>query len=295
MSIRAEHLNHIYGDGTVYEQYALRDVNFEIQDGEFVGLIGHTGSGKSTLIQHLNGLLKASSGAIYYNGENIYGEGYDMRALRSKVGLVFQYPEHQLFEVDVFSDVCFGPKNQGLSKEEIEERAKDALRQVGLDEKFWEQSPFELSGGQKRRVAIAGVLAMKPEVLILDEPTAGLDPKGRDEILDELTALHRDKHMTIILVSHSMEDIARYADRIMVMNHGEKVFDGPPRQVFHHYRELERIGLAAPQITYIIHELRDHGVPIDPDLITVEEARDAILALLGKAEEKEEKGKDKAE
>lgn len=295
MSIRAEHLNHIYGDGTVYEQYALRDVNFEIQDGEFVGLIGHTGSGKSTLIQHLNGLLKASSGAIYYNGENIYGEGYDMRALRSKVGLVFQYPEHQLFEVDVFSDVCFGPKNQGLSKEEIEERAKDALRQVGLDEKFWEQSPFELSGGQKRRVAIAGVLAMKPEVLILDEPTAGLDPKGRDEILDELTALHRDKHMTIILVSHSMEDIARYADRIMVMNHGEKVFDGPPRQVFHHYRELERIGLAAPQITYIIHELRDHGVPIDPDLITVEEARDAILALFGKAEEKEEKGKDKAE
>ena len=295
MSIRAEHLNHIYGDGTVYEQYALRDVNFEIQDGEFVGLIGHTGSGKSTLIQHLNGLLKASSGAIYYNGENIYGEGYDMRALRSKVGLVFQYPEHQLFEVDVFSDVCFGPKNQGLSKEEIEERAKDALRQVGLDEKFWEQSPFELSGGQKRRVAIAVVLAMKPEVLILDEPTAGLDPKGRDEILDELTALHRDKHMTIILVSHSMEDIARYADRIMVMNHGEKVFDGPPRQVFHHYRELERIGLAAPQITYIIHELRDHGVPIDPDLITVEEARDAILALLGKAEEKEEKGKDKAE
>ena len=295
MSIRAEHLNHIYGDGTVYEQYALRDVNFEIQDGEFVGLIGHTGSGKSTLIQHLNGLLKASSGAIYYNGENIYGEGYDMRALRSKVGLVFQYPEHQLFEVDVFSDVCFGPKNQGLSKEEIEERAKDALRQVGLDEKFWEQSPFELSGGQKRRVAIAGVLAMKPEVLILDEPTAGLDPKGRDEILDELTALHRDKHMTIILVSHSMEDIARYADRIMVMNHGEKVFDGPPRQVFHHYRELERIGLASPQITYIIHELRDHGVPIDPDLITVEEARDAILALLGKAEEKEEKGKDKAE
>lgn len=295
MSIRAEHLNHIYGDGTVYEQYALRDVNFEIQDGEFVGLIGHTGSGKSTLIQHLNGLLKASSGAIYYNGENIYGEGYDMRALRSKVGLVFQYPEHQLFEVDVFSDVSFGPKNQGLSREEIEERAKDALRQVGLDEKFWEQSPFELSGGQKRRVAIAGVLAMKPEVLILDEPTAGLDPKGRDEILDELTALHRDKHMTIILVSHSMEDIARYADRIMVMNHGEKVFDGPPRQVFHHYRELERIGLAAPQITYIIHELRDHGVPIDPDLITVEEARDAILALLGKAEEKEEKGKDKAE
>ena len=295
MSIRAEHLNHIYGEGTVYEQYALRDVNFEIQDGEFVGLIGHTGSGKSTLIQHLNGLLKASSGAIYYNGENIYGEGYDLRALRSKVGLVFQYPEHQLFEVDVFSDVCFGPKNQGLSKEEVEERAKDALHQVGLDEKLWEQSPFELSGGQKRRVAIAGVLAMKPEVLILDEPTAGLDPKGRDEILDELASLHRDRHMTIILVSHSMEDIARYADRIMVMNHGEKVFDGPPREVFRHYRELEKIGLAAPQITYIVHELRDYGVPIEEDLITVEEARDAILALLGKTQEKEEKGKDRAE
>ena len=295
MSIKIEHVSHLYGEGEAFEKKALNDVTLEIPDGQFLGVIGHTGSGKSTLIQHLNGLLKATSGTIYYNNEDIYQENYDMKKLRSKVGLVFQYPEHQLFEVDVFSDVCFGPKNQGLSKEEIEERAKDALRQVGLDEKFWEQSPFELSGGQKRRVAIAGVLAMKPEVLILDEPTAGLDPKGRDEILDELTALHRDKHMTIILVSHSMEDIARYADRIMVMNHGEKVFDGPPRQVFHHYRELERIGLAAPQITYIIHELRDHGVPIDPDLITVEEARDAILALLGKAEEKEEKGKDKAE
>lgn len=295
MSLKLEHVQYTYSPSTAYEIHALKDINLEIPDGQFIGLIGHTGSGKSTLVQHLNGLVKPTSGHIYFNGEDIYAEGYDMRKLRSKVGLVFQYPEHQLFEVDVFSDVCFGPKNQGLSKEEIEERAKDALRQVGLDEKFWEQSPFELSGGQKRRVAIAGVLAMKPEVLILDEPTAGLDPKGRDEILDELTALHRDKHMTIILVSHSMEDIARYADRIMVMNHGEKVFDGPPRQVFHHYRELERIGLAAPQITYIIHELRDHGVPIDPDLITVEEARDAILALLGKAEEKEEKGKDKAE
>ena len=280
MSIRAEHLNYLYGAGTVYEQYALKDVSFEISDGEFVGLIGHTGSGKSTLIQHLNGLLRAASGALYYNGENIYQEGYDMKALRSKVGLVFQYPEHQLFEVDVFSDVCFGPKNQGLSKEDVEQRAREALTQVGLPERLWSQSPFELSGGQKRRVAIAGVLAMRPEVLILDEPTAGLDPKGRDEILDEISALHRDRHMTIILVSHSMEDVARYADRLMVMNQGEKLFDGPPKAVFRHYKELERIGLAAPQITYIVQELRENGVPISDDITTVEEAKQAILKLL---------------
>ena len=280
MAIRAEHLNFLYGEGTVYEQYALKDVNFEIEDGQFIGLIGHTGSGKSTLIQHLNGLLRASSGALYYNGENIYQDGYDMKKLRSKVGLVFQYPEHQLFEVDVFSDVCFGPRNQGLEKKEIEQRAREALQQVGLEERFWTQSPFELSGGQKRRVAIAGVLAMKPEVLILDEPTAGLDPKGRDEILDEIAALHREKKMTIILVSHSMEDVARYADRIMVMNHGEKVFDAPPKEVFRHYRELEQIGLAAPQITYIVHSLRDHGVPVADDITTVEEAKEAILELL---------------
>lgn len=213
MSIRAEHLTYLYGEGTAFEQYALKDVSFEIGDGEFIGLIGHTGSGKSTLIQHLNGLLRASSGKIYYNGEDIDQEGYDRRNLRSKVGLVFQYPEHQLFEVDVLSDVCFGPKNQGLSREEAQVRAKEALMQVGLEERFWDQSPFELSGGQKRRVAIAGVLAMQPEVLILDEPTAGLDPRGRDEILEEIAGLHRDKGMTIVLVSHSMEDIARYADR----------------------------------------------------------------------------------
>lgn len=286
MSIKAEHLNYIYGEGTAFEQYALKDVSFEIGDGQFIGLIGHTGSGKSTLIQHLNGLLRATSGTIYYQGEDIYQNGYDMKALRSKVGLVFQYPEHQLFEVDVFSDVCFGPKNQGLSKEEIEQRAREALRLVGLEKKYWEQSPFELSGGQKRRVAIAGVLAMKPEVLILDEPTAGLDPKGRDEILEELAALHREKHMTIILVSHSMEDIARYADRIMVMNRGEKVFDAPPKEVFLHYKELEEIGLAAPQITYIVQQLKEHGVPIAEDITTVEEAKMAILTLLRKGEGK---------
>ena len=284
MSIRAEHVNYIYGQGTAFEQYALKDVSFEIGDGEFVGLIGHTGSGKSTLIQHLNGLIRATDGAIYYNGENIYQDGYDMKALRSKVGLVFQYPEHQLFEVDVFSDVCFGPKNLGITGEALKERAAEALLQVGLEEKYWEQSPFELSGGQKRRVAIAGVLAMHPDVLILDEPTAGLDPKGRDEILDQISALHQEKGMTIILVSHSMEDIARYADRIIVMNHGEKVFDAPPKEVFGHYRELEKIGLAAPQITYIIHGLREHGVPIADDITTVSEAKDVILALLKKGE-----------
>ncbi len=277
MAIKVEHIDHIYGAGTAFEQYALRDVSFTIEDGEFVGLIGHTGSGKSTLIQHLNGLLRASSGQIYYNGESIYEDGYDMKALRGKVGLVFQYPEHQLFEADVFSDVCFGPRNLGLSKEEIDARAREALEQVGLDEKFYGQSPFELSGGQKRRVAIAGVLAMHPEVLILDEPTAGLDPRGRDEILEEISDLHQKKGMTVVLVSHSMEDMARYAGRLLVMNHGEKVFDGTPKEVFRHYRELEAMGLAAPQVTYIVHELREQGVEIPQDLTTVEEARDAIL------------------
>ncbi len=275
--IKVEHLNHIYGQGTAFEQYALKDVNFTIEDGEFIGLIGHTGSGKSTLIQHLNGLLKASSGTISYNGENIDREGCDKKVLRSKVGLVFQYPEHQLFEIDVFTDVCFGPKNLGLSREEVETRAKEALEQVGLDEHFYRQSPFELSGGQKRRVAIAGVLAMKPEVLILDEPTAGLDPRGRDEILDEISLLHKQNKMTIILVSHSMEDMAKYADRLLVMNHGELAFDGKPREVFRHYKELEKMGLAAPQITYIVQELREGGAAISADLTTVKEARDAIL------------------
>lgn len=286
MSIRAEHINYIYGASTAFEQYALKDVSFTIEDGQFIGLIGHTGSGKSTLIQHLNGLLRASSGTIYYNGEDIDRDGYDRKALRSRVGLVFQYPEHQLFEVDVFSDVCFGPKNQGLDRETVEARAREALRQVGLPEKLWEQSPFELSGGQKRRVAIAGVLAMQPEVLILDEPTAGLDPRGRDEILDEIFSLHRERGFTVILVSHSMEDIARYADRIMVMNSGELMFDAPPKEVFRHYRELEKIGLAAPQITYIVHDLKEHGVPIADDITTVDEAKTAILKLLGKDDRK---------
>lgn len=280
MGIKVSNLNYVYGQGTAFEQHALKNINFEIKDGEFIGLIGHTGSGKSTLIQHLNGLIRATSGEIFYNGENIYKEGFSMKALRSKVGLVFQYPEHQLFEVDVFSDVCFGPKNQKLPKEEIESRAKEALNQVGLDESFYGQSPFELSGGQKRRTAIAGVLAMKPAVLILDEPTAGLDPKGRDEILDQIQRLHREQGLTIILVSHSMEDIAKYVDRIMVMDHGEQVFDDTPKEVFKQYKKLEAIGLAAPQITYIIHRLREHGIEISDTITTVEEAKEAILHIL---------------
>ena len=279
MSIEVRNLSHIYGEGTIFEQYALKNVDLTIGDGEFIGLIGHTGSGKSTLIQHLNGLLRASSGDILYNGESIYREGYSMKELRSHVGLVFQYPEHQLFEVDVFSDVCFGPKNLGLSQEEVEARAREALTLVGLDESFYKQSPFELSGGQKRRAAIAGVLAMKPEVLILDEPTAGLDPQGREDILGLVAKLHREQGMTVILVSHSMEDVARYVSRLVVMNHGEKVFDGTPKEVFRHYKELEAIGLAAPQITYVVHALKEQGIPIDEDITTVEEARDAILAI----------------
>lgn len=282
MSIRTEHLNYIYSAGTAFERQALSDVSLEFPDGQFVGLIGHTGSGKSTLIQHLNGLLCATSGAVYYNGENIYAEGFDMRGLRSHVGLVFQYPEHQLFETDVFTDVCFGPKNLGLSKEETESRAYEALRQVGLKEKYYRMSPFELSGGQKRRAAIAGILAMEPEVLILDEPTAGLDPKGRDDILDQVANLHATRRITVVLVSHSMEDIARYVERIIVMNHGRVMFDDTPRQVFSHYRELEQVGLAAPQVTYLMHGLREKGWEVPADAITVQEAAHGILSALGR-------------
>ena len=277
MSIKLENLNFVYGQGTVYEKQALTDISLEIPSGRFVGIIGHTGSGKSTLIQHLNGLMKATSGDILYDGQSIYAEGYDMRKLRSQVGLVFQYPEHQLFEVDVISDVCFGPKNQGLSEEESEKNAREALELVGFPEKYYKQSPFELSGGQKRRVAIAGVLAMKPKVLILDEPTAGLDPKGRDEILDQIAKLHKETGMTVVLVSHSMEDVARYVDRIIVMNKGEKMLDSTPKEVFRHYKELEEVGLAAPQVTYVMHDLKDRGFDVSPDATTIEEAADEIM------------------
>lgn len=282
MSIKIEHLNYVYSEGTAYEKHALKDICLEIPHGEFVGIIGHTGSGKSTLIQHLNGLIKGTSGAIYYNGKNIYQDGYDMRALRSQVGLVFQYPEHQLFEIDVLTDVCFGPKNQGLSQQECEARAMEALKLVGLKEKYYKSSPFELSGGQKRRVAIAGVLAMRPKVLVLDEPTAGLDPKGRDEILDQIAYLHKESDLTVILVSHSMEDIARYADRLIVMNSGEVMYNDTPKNVFAHYQELEKVGLAAPQVTYIMHDLKMKGFPVGVTATTVEEAADEIMHALGR-------------
>ena len=280
MSIKLEHINYIYSAGTAYEKHALKDVNLEIRDGEFVGVIGHTGSGKSTLIQHLNGLLKASSGALYFNGRNVYEEGYPMKELRSQVGLVFQHPEYQLFEADVMTDVCFGPKNQGLSPEECKERAMEALKLVGLKEKYYQSSPFELSGGQKRRATIAGVLAMRPKVLVLDEPTAGLDPKGRDEILGQIASLHKASGLTVILVSHSMEDIARYADRIIVMDHGKVRYNDTPKHVFTHYMELEKMGLAAPQVTYIMHDLREHGLSVTTDVTTVEEAADQIMQAL---------------
>ncbi len=275
--MKLENVSFTYSPNTAYEIHALKNINLEIREGEFIGLIGHTGSGKSTLVQHFNGLMKATSGAIYYNDENIYSEGYSMKELRSKVGLVFQYPEHQLFEVDVLTDVCFGPKNQGLPAEEVEKRARKALQLVGLKEKYYKQSPFELSGGQKRRVAIAGVLAMEPDVLILDEPTAGLDPKGRDEILEQLKRIHEERHITIILVSHSMEDVAKYVGRIIVMNQGEVMYDGTPKEVFSHYKELENVGLAAPQVTYIMHALADKGFDVDVNATTIEEATEEIF------------------
>ncbi len=278
--LKLDHVTYTYNPGTVYEMHALKDVNLDIHQGEFIGIIGHTGSGKSTLIQHFNGLIRPTSGKITFEGDEIWAEGYPLRSLRSQVGLVFQYPEHQLFETDVLTDVCFGPKNQGLSKEACEARAREALAHVGLEEKFFNKSPFELSGGQKRRVAIAGVLAMNPKVLILDEPTAGLDPKGRDEILDQIAQLHETRGITILLVSHSMEDIAKYVDRIIVMNQGVKTFDDVPKHVFSHYKELEAIGLAAPQITYMMHALKEKGIPVDTMATTVDEAKVSVLRAL---------------
>ncbi len=280
MSLIVDHVNHIYGEDTENPTYALKDICLNIPDGQFIGVIGHTGSGKSTLMQHLNGLLKATSGTIYYNGQDIYDKEFSLKELRSHVGLVFQYPEHQLFETDVFSDVCYGPKNLGLDRKETELRAFEALRKVGFPEDLFYVSPFELSGGQKRRVAIAGVLAMKPDILILDEPTAGLDPKGRDEILDQVKSLQLQTGMTIILVSHSMEDVAEYVDRIVVMNQGSILFDDAPRNVFAHTKELEEIGLAAPQVTYIMKDLKQAGWNVDADATTVEEAATSILGAL---------------
>jgi len=281
MSIEIRNLNYTYGAGTCFEAHALQNISFTIPDGQFMGIIGHTGSGKSTLIQHLNGLIRPSSGDILYNGVSIYSENFSMRELRQNVGLVFQYPEHQLFEESVLKDVCFGPKNQGLTAEECEERAREALILSGVPQELYDSSPFELSGGQKRRVAIAGVIAMHPKVLVLDEPTAGLDPSGRDEILGQIRELHRKTEMAVVLVSHSMEDVAEYVERIVVLNDGAVYCDGTPREVFRQYKALEELGLAAPQVTYIMHALKDCGLPVDPDITTMEEATDEICRVMG--------------
>ena len=280
MALILDHVTYEYGSGTEFLVRALDDVSLVIPDGQFIGLIGHTGSGKSTLVQHLNGLLVPTEGHIYYNGEDIHDKEFSKKTLRGKVGLVFQYPEHQLFETDVFADVCFGPKNLGLSKKEAELRAYEALKQVGLPDDCFYQPPFDLSGGQKRRAAIAGVLAMKPEVLVLDEPTAGLDPKGRDEILNLVAKLKEESGMTVILVSHSMDDVAEYVDRIIVMNRGSVCYDDVPKAVFSHKEELEAMGLSVPQMTEVMHALKKAGWDVDTAATTIEEAKREIHRCL---------------
>lgn len=282
MSLILDKVSHVYSPGNAYETVAIKDVSLKIEDNEFLGIIGHTGSGKSTLIQHMNGLLTPTSGTIYFNGKDTSEKDFPKKELRSKVGMVFQYPEHQLFEPTVFEDICFGPKNLGLSKEEIDDRVYEALRLVGFPEDLISASPFDLSGGQKRRAAIAGVLAMKPDILILDEPTAGLDPKGRDDILDMIKDMHDKTGNTVVLVSHSMEDIARLVDRIIVMNEGQVQFDDTPKGVYKNYKELEKMGLRAPQITYLMNDLRSFGFDVSTDATTVEEALTEILSLYGK-------------
>ena len=276
-------LTHVYGAGTPFERVALDHVDIQINKGEILGVIGHTGSGKSTLIQHLNGLLQPSEGEVLLDGKSIWdAKGKCARETRFRVGLVFQYPEHQLFESTVIEDVQFGPKNMGLDPLEMEMRSFEALKQVGMGEEYLDVSPLELSGGQKRRVAIAGVLAMEPDVLILDEPTAGLDPRGRDEIYQLITELHRQRNITVIIVSHSMEDMANFVDRLIVMNEGKVALDGTPGQVFSHYKELEQIGLMAPQVTYVMEELTRRGLVLPHNAIHVDQAVDSIRQALGK-------------
>lgn len=278
MSIKVEQLSHIYSPGTPFESVALKNVNFEVKNGEFIGLIGHTGSGKSTLIQHLNGLLKATSGKIYIDGMDLTSADVTLTDIRKKVGLVFQYPEYQLFEETIEKDIAFGPSKLNLSAEEITKRVKDAMYMVGLNyEELKDKSPFELSGGQKRRVAIAGVLAMKPDILILDEPTAGLDPKGRDEILNQIRVVQQTYGTTIILVSHSMDDVSRLVNRLIVMNRGEVAFDGTPRQIFAHQKKMEAIGLGVPKVVELSNRLREQGWEISEDILTLEEMKEAIL------------------
>lgn len=280
MPIIVNHLSYTYNKDTALSANALTDVDFIINEGEYIGLIGHTGSGKSTLVQLIDGLIKPTEGGIYYNGENIGDSDFDMKNYRSKVGLVFQYPEHQLFEEDVISDVCFGPRNLGLPESEVQLRAYAALKQVGIRDEDFYQSPFDLSGGEKRRVAIAGVLAMKPEFLILDEPTAGLDPKGRSEILELIARLHREENITIILVSHSMDDVAEYADRILVMDNSHLVFDDIPKNVFAYRNELTEMGLDIPEVTKVLKLIADKGVNIRTDAITIEEGLRACYEIL---------------
>ena len=277
MALLINKLEHIYSKGTAYEKKALHDVNVKIEDGEFIGLIGHTGSGKSTLIQHLNGLLKPTNGGIYYNGQDINDKDFSLKKLRGEIGLVFQYPEHQLFENTVIDDVKFGPRNMGMDPLDVDLKSFQALKQVGIGEELLDVSPLKLSGGQKRRVAIAGVLAMEPKVLILDEPTAGLDPEGREEILSLVEKLHRERKITVVLVSHSMEDMAKYVDRLIVMNQGTIAYDGTPTEVFSHYKELESMGLMAPQVTYVVEGLAKRGIRLPHNAITVEQAVESIV------------------
>ncbi len=279
--IRVENLTHTYSEGTPFQRNAVEGMNLTVMPGEFLGIIGHTGSGKSTLIQHLNGLLRPTSGHVYLKGQDIWAKPREIRRVRFQVGLVFQYPEYQLFEETVYKDIAFGPGNMGLSTEEIDRRVRSAAAFVGLEEDQLERSPFELSGGQKRRVAIAGVIAMEPEVLILDEPTAGLDPRGREKILGQIRAYHKARGTTVILVSHSMEEIARNVDRIAVLHHAHNFMEGTPAQVFARARELEEIGLDIPQVTKVALALHQRGVAVDPSVYTVEALRRQLLALKG--------------
>ena len=280
MSLILDKINYYYGKGTAFESAALKNISLSIPDGEFIGIIGHTGSGKSTLIQHMNGLIKADSGSIYYNGKDIYDKDFKMTDLRRKVGLVFQYPEHQLFEATVIKDVLFGPTNMGMDKLKAELAAYGALKAVGIGDDLIDASPFELSGGQKRRVAIAGVLAMSPEILVLDEPTAGLDPAGRTELLNLLKEIHETKGITVILVSHSMEDVAEYAERLIVIDEGEIKYDDEPRKVFAHAEELRKMGLEIPQCTELVGKLADAGLNVDRSCLTVEEAVNSIISAI---------------
>ena len=282
MPIILDHVTYKYSPDTAYQKVALNDVSLEVKEGEFLAIVGHTGSGKSTLIQHMNGLERATEGHVYFHGQDIYDEDFDMHELRTRVGMVFQYPEHQLFETTVLQDVMFGPLNQGLDKKESNARAYEALLLVGLEQEQFLLSPFELSGGQKRRVAIAGVLAMKPEVIILDEPTAGLDPKGRDDLLDMLKKMHEKTGNTVVLVSHSMDDVATYADRMIVMNKSSVFCQGTPKEVFARAAELVNIGLGVPQVTLLMEDLASAGFDVETGAITVEEAKNAILKMLGK-------------